>query len=83
MDKTPTLLLDREQFQAWKEHPVTAEFFQYLRDRQSRLKDRWAEGTAWTPEEQAQAVQLGRLLGISSDEIAADYAIEENINGQG
>jgi hypothetical protein len=76
MDKIPTLLLDREQFQAWKDHPVTVEFFQYLRARQWALMQAWGRGQIWSPEQQAQAVLLGQLAEISLADVAEQYDVE-------
>lgn len=76
MEKIPALLLDPEQFQAWKEHPVTAEFLRFLKDRQRGLMEAWGRGVALCPEQQAQAVLLGQLAGISSAEVAEHYNVE-------
>lgn len=76
--KTPIYLTDPTLFQEWKDHPTTVEFFQWLADRRLRLMERWVGGWATSPEEQAQAVVLDRLLRTDSAEIAQDYAGDEN-----
>ena len=65
----------KEGFQAWKDNPLTREYLQYLRDRQSNLKEAWARGKLLTVEQQAQAVLLGQLAEMGWDEIAAQYEI--------
>lgn len=71
------MLADKEVFQAWKEDHRTQEFFQYLKDRQTDLSTAWAEGKQLSPEQQAQAVLLGRLADLSHDDIIEQYAIEQ------
>lgn len=75
MSSTPMHLTDKSLFQEWMQQPMTVEFFQYLKDRQWALMERWGEGTAGShlPETQAQAVFLGQLAATRWDDIAAHY----------
>lgn len=83
MDKLPDLLLDPESFQAWKDHPVTREYLQYLKARQWALMEAWGRGQIWAPEQQAQAVLLGQLAVISSADVAEHYGIEVDAEQSG
>ena len=65
-------LTDRDQFRAWMDLPPTKEFFSLLRQKQVGLMERWAEGSAVTPEEQSQAVLLGQLARLRFDESEQD-----------
>lgn len=69
-------LKTQEGFQAWKDSPLTKEFLQYLKDRQQDLCLAWGVGKTLTVEQQAQAVLLNQLAGISWDEIVEQYKIE-------
>lgn len=73
--KLPALLLDPEQFRAWKDHPVTQEYHRFLRDRQTALATAWAEGRVYSVEAQAQAQILGRLASLSLEDVAAEYGV--------
>ena len=61
-------ILEREEFQAWKASPVTAEFLSLLAARQQALMAAWGSGSPLTPEQQAQAVILGQLARIRFSE---------------
>lgn len=75
--KIPTHLLDRAEFQNWRDNPVTVEFLGFLRDRQQALMVAWGRGLSLTPEEQAQAVLLGQLADLSFEMIAEEYRGDE------
>lgn len=68
-------LLDRDQFQRWKDSPLTQGFLAYLRDRQSDLTRAWGKGLVGSnlPEVQAQAVVLGQLAEISFEDLQQQY----------
>lgn len=36
--------LDKDQFQAWLDHPVTRDLFNFLRSKRDGLKEMWAGG---------------------------------------
>lgn len=74
--KTPTYLLDREEFQRWMDHPVTVEFRSYLRDRQMALMQAWGRGVSLPVETQAQAVLLGQLVELNFEMIEREYRDE-------
>ena len=81
--KTPTHLLDPATFREWRENPVTVEFFQFLAGRVDRLQENWAMGVVGSasPEVQAQAVVLSRLLSLTCREVREEYGIETAENG--
>lgn len=70
------LLINREEFQRWADHPGTKAFMTYLADGQRALMKAWAAGKSLVPEQQAQAVLLGQLVRVSSDDIARQYGVE-------
>jgi len=66
-------LMDPETLRAWKDQPLTRAFLRYLSDRRQDLMQAWARGACLTPEEQAQAVCLTALVGLSADDISRQY----------
>lgn len=79
---TPTLLSNRDEFQAWKESPQTKEFLTFLRDRQSDLTAGWGRGLPMTPEQQGQAVLLGQLAECRWSDFAAQYELKGDDDDQ-
>lgn len=71
-------LTDPDILAEWKGNPLTQAFLGYLRDRQMALMEAWALGSMEAPEQQAQAVILGQLHRISSDDIADHYAAQKS-----
>lgn len=76
MTTLPERLLDPEQFQAWRRQPTTEEFFRLLTDWREALSEAWASGKAVSEQDRGQAILLGQLVGINSDEIAGRYGLE-------
>jgi len=74
-------ILEREEFQRWRDHPLTAEFLKLLDQRRNNLMEAWAAGQPLAPEQQAQAVLLGQLTQVSFEDVL-DMAGVEN-NGEG
>ncbi len=70
------LLTSKEEFQRWAEHPGTKAFLAYLLKRQAALMEAWGRGASLVPEQQAQAVLLGQMAGLNSDDIAHEYGVE-------
>lgn len=68
------LLTDKEAFQEWINSPLTLEWIKYLKDRQQALMEAWSQGSMTSPEEQAQAVLLGQLARIRSEDIMDHYS---------
>ena len=66
-------LTNPEVLEAWKNHSLTREFLQYLRDRQGVLMEAWSRGVA---ADQSEAVFLGEVLHLSSDTVAQFYDVE-------
>lgn len=73
----PNLLQDPEVFQAWKDSPLTKDFLSLLMLKQRGLMEAWARGHSMQPEEQAQAVLLGRLAGLSHDDVLEILGVED------
>ena len=64
MDKIQEM--EREQFQAWKEHPVTQEVFRHLTNLRNSLKDQWAEGNFAAPSLDEMAIRNAAAQGAAS-----------------
>lgn len=66
-------LINPETLGAWKSHPETQEFLRFLKDRQMVLMGAWGRGVAVS---QSEAVFLGEILNLSSEDVADFYNIE-------
>lgn len=66
-------LVNPETLGAWKSHPETQEFLRFLKDRQMVLMGAWGRGVAAS---QSEAVFLGEILNLSSEDVANFYNIE-------
>ena len=78
------LLTEPEALEAWKSHPLTQAFLQYLGDRRQAMMDQWGRGQGLPsilPDLQVEAVTLGTLLHLSSDDLRTFYNIEESEDG--
>lgn len=65
-------LTSPEEFQGWRDHPLTKEFLGLLLKRQRRLMEGWGSGRTMSAEEQAQAVLLGQLGRLRFSETEQD-----------
>lgn len=63
----------QETFQAWKDHPLTALFRQYLTDYRKALAQQWAEGVSMSPQDQQTAKILGELSLLEWDDVESFY----------
>lgn len=63
------VILDKEEFQRWRGHPLTVEFLALLSRRRTELMEAWGRGLRLAPEQQAQAVLLGRLAEVNFNDI--------------
>jgi len=66
-------LVNPETLGAWKSHPETQEFLRFLRDRRMVLMEQWSRGLA---ADRSEAVFLGKILNLSSEDVADFYNIE-------
>lgn len=71
-------ILEREGFQQWKDSPLTREFLSILANRQLALMEAWARGSLMAPEQQAQAVILGKLAEVSFEDVEEMAGIERD-----
>ena len=71
-------LADPEAMATLRSHPLMKEFRAVLALRQSHLMEAWSKGQPMGEAEQAQAVTLGRILSLSSEDVAELYGIEVN-----
>lgn len=68
-------LIDPEAMAAWKAHPGTVAFRQYLKDFRAELAEAWAAGNPMSPQQQAQADLMGQMVELDSDAIANFYGV--------
>lgn len=73
-----SLMKERDSFQEWKDQPGTRDFLAFLAKRQQRLMEAWGRGAPLTPEQQAQAVLLGRLSKVSFDDMIEHFELEND-----
>lgn len=66
-------LANPEEFQRWKDHPMTEAWFQYLEDYRESLKEQWARGVNLPPAVQPQADLMGQLCLLTSEHIKRFY----------
>ena len=59
--------MDKEEYQEWKEHPLTKKFHKYLADYRQALMDKWAQG-ALSPNSPESLMAVARCQ--MADEIA-------------
>lgn len=70
------VILEPEEFQRWRDNPLTVEFLGLLKLRRQHLMEAWARGQSLTPEEQAQAVLLGKLSEVRRENLMELAGIE-------
>lgn len=59
--------MSKEDYQQWKDHPLTQRFHQYLKDYRQALMEKWAQG-ALSPDSQEALMAVARCQ--MADEIA-------------
>lgn len=69
-------ILEPEEFQRWRDQPLTGEFLGLLKLRRQHLMEAWAGGMPLTPEQQAQAVLLGQLSEVRLDDLREIAGLE-------
>lgn len=70
-------MLNPESFREWKANPLTQEFFQFLKDQQSDLAQRWASGEAMDLQHQTKALLLGEMASLEWGHLASFYGLTE------
>ena len=78
-------LTDPESFQKWKEHPLTAEFRRFLKDRVQAAAMLWASERASSAEMQADQTRAGTwldLADLTNAEVRAFYELDEVENAE-
>lgn len=61
------MAMSKEDYQQWKDHPLTQQFHQYLRDYRQTLMEKWAQG-ALSPDSPELLMAVARCQ--MADEIA-------------
>lgn len=69
-------MTEPDSFREWLDNPATQDFLKYLRERQMALMEAWGRGLMTSPEQQAQAVLLGRLSDLSFEDMIEHYQLE-------
>jgi len=76
--------MSKEEYQQWKDHPLTQRFHQYLKDYRQALMEKWAQGAlAPTSPEALMAVarcQMADEIATLEDDSIADFYRKEGAN---
>jgi hypothetical protein len=64
-----------DQYQSWKDHPLTQLFHQYLTDYRHDLMERWAQGSIRAPEDLMAVArcQMAQELTSLDDNTISDF----------
>lgn len=65
--------LSKDAFQTWRNNPVTEMVHRYLKHREDRQRQEWAQGQAWTPESRVLVSLLSDIEALSFEDIAEFY----------
>ena len=68
-------MMDKEQFQEWKGHPLTVEFLNYLKAQQVQLMNLWGSGVEMEPKFQVKALLMGELSNLEWADYATFYGV--------
>lgn len=74
--------LSEEDFKAWRTGPVTQMVRKYLKHREGRLRQEWAQGREWTPESRAVVDLLSDLEDIQFGDIVEFYGTLADDRGE-
>jgi hypothetical protein len=74
--------LTKDDFQAWRGHPVTEAVDHYLRDFAAHIREQWANGENWTDEARVQLQNLEDLADLDLESIETFYDMREGRDGQ-
>lgn len=70
-------MMTADEYQQWKDHPLTVAYHQFLRDFRKDLMERWATGSIQNPQEQIMAMarcqSLDELVGLEDDFVSEFY----------
>ncbi len=69
--------LTKDEFQAWRAHPVTEIVHRYLGDVAQALRHDWALGANWSEEARLQVQNLEDLAGLDLESIETFYEARE------
>lgn len=70
------LLMDKDQFQRWRDHPGTTAFLEYLGRRRLNLMETWALGVPLKPEDQMEAMLCSQLMELEPEDVALVFGQE-------
>jgi len=55
--------MDKEQYQDWKNHPLTKKYLQFLQDKRQELMEDWAEGKYSLQTTEQSALKTSEAMG--------------------
>ena len=70
------LLMNKDQFQRWWEHPGTEAYLAYLDRRRLNLMEAWARGLPLEPEDQMEAYLCSQMKELSPERVAVVFNVE-------
>ncbi len=75
--------LTKDDFQAWRGHPVTEAVDCYLRDFAAYIREQWSNGENWGDEAKFQVQNLEDLAALDLESIESFYDIAGPGNSPG
>jgi hypothetical protein len=74
----------KEEFNNWKAHPLTKQFFGHLEARRAELMERWADGSPMEPADQFAAATFGDIMDLNyEDDVEPFYELDEESTDEG
>ncbi len=74
----PRNKLSKDDFEAWKAHPVTEKVRRYLADYEERIRQEWAAGNHWTEESRLRVEILADVRETELSDIEEFYEEPED-----
>ena len=74
----PRKSLSKDDFEAWRAHPVTELLHRYLADYEERIRQEWAQGLQWTDEAKFRVQNLSDLRNTTLSDIEKFYEEPED-----
>jgi len=74
----------KEEFDNWKAHPLTKQFFAHLKARRAELMEAWGEGNQMEPADQFAAATYGDIMNLNyEDDVEPFYELTEESTDDG
>ena len=65
--------LTKDDFRAWRDHPVTVIVRRYLTDSAAKMRDDWAQGENWSDQARMEVLNFEQLADIDLESIETFY----------